>query len=255
MKHTGLVSVTFRKLKPAEIVMLVKEAGLESIEWGGDIHVPHGALKQAGEVYNMTMDAGLHIASYGSYYKAGSPDENQVDIESILETALALHAPNVRIWAGNCGSGGAGGEIWHRVVEDSIRAAGLAKKAGVTLSFEYHGGTLTDTPESTLKLMHLVGHPNLFTYWQPNYALPLDKRIESLRMILPWLSNIHMFYWKDGNRLPLIEGESELKSCLELIPDSQKKRYIMLEFVRDDDPGQFIQDAAALKKMLELESN
>ena len=47
MIHTGLVSVTFRKLEPAEIVDLVKQAGLQGIEWGGDIHVPHGDIQRA----------------------------------------------------------------------------------------------------------------------------------------------------------------------------------------------------------------
>ena len=43
---TGLVSVTFRDKTPAEIVSEVKKAGLDAIEWGGDVHVPHGDVKR-----------------------------------------------------------------------------------------------------------------------------------------------------------------------------------------------------------------
>jgi 3-dehydroshikimate dehydratase len=46
----GLVSVTFRKLSPQEIIALTAEAQLQVIEWGGDIHVPHGDIQQAENV-------------------------------------------------------------------------------------------------------------------------------------------------------------------------------------------------------------
>ena len=35
MLHAGLCSVTFRALTPAQIVALVRQAGLETLEWGG----------------------------------------------------------------------------------------------------------------------------------------------------------------------------------------------------------------------------
>ena len=41
MIESGLVSITFRKLTVEKIIELVKEAGLQGIEWGGDVHVPH----------------------------------------------------------------------------------------------------------------------------------------------------------------------------------------------------------------------
>ena len=46
----GLVTVTFRKLDPYEIIDVCKKAGLEYTEWGGDIHVPSGDTARAAEV-------------------------------------------------------------------------------------------------------------------------------------------------------------------------------------------------------------
>ena len=63
MISSGLVSVTFRKLSPAEIVDLVRQAGLNCIEWGGDIHVPHGDCVRAREVRQRTLAAGLTVAA------------------------------------------------------------------------------------------------------------------------------------------------------------------------------------------------
>jgi 3-dehydroshikimate dehydratase len=65
---TGLLSVTFRKLSPDHIIRLVSQAGLQVIEWGGDIHVPHGDIEIAEQVGRMTREAGIEVASYGSYY-------------------------------------------------------------------------------------------------------------------------------------------------------------------------------------------
>jgi hypothetical protein len=56
----GLVSITFRKLAPAEIITLVRQADLQAIEWGGDVHVPHGNVRQVREVPRLTEDAGPH---------------------------------------------------------------------------------------------------------------------------------------------------------------------------------------------------
>lgn len=66
---SGLVSVTFRNLAIKEIVKIVVEAGLDGIEWGGDIHVPHGDLQVAKQTMRMTEDAGLTVTAYGSYYR------------------------------------------------------------------------------------------------------------------------------------------------------------------------------------------
>ena len=36
----GLVSISFRKHTPEEIIQAVKAAGLSCIEWGSDVHAP-----------------------------------------------------------------------------------------------------------------------------------------------------------------------------------------------------------------------
>ena len=103
MTKTGLVSVTFRTLAVERVIELVSQAGLNSIEWGGDIHVPPTNPSWAKEVGKMTRESGLEVSSYGSYYRAGSLSDGQ-SFESILDAAVALGAPSIRVWAGNQGS-------------------------------------------------------------------------------------------------------------------------------------------------------
>lgn len=100
----GLVSVTFRKLDVASVVSLAAEAGLTSIEWGADVHVPVGDSGAAAVARKLCAEAGLEISSYGSYYRA---DTDVGEFESVVTTAVALGAPSIRVWAGRVGSDGA----------------------------------------------------------------------------------------------------------------------------------------------------
>jgi sugar phosphate isomerase/epimerase len=167
----GLVSVTFRQLSVNDIIELVTSTELSAIEWGGDVHVPHGDIQCAVETRQKTEDAGLSVASYGSYYRVGHNEP--VQYELILDTAVALNAPIVRVWAGKRNAEDADPDYWHQVVEDSQRIAQLTSKAGKKIAYEYHQNTLTNTLTSTLKLLKAVGHEAVTSYWQaPSTATP-----------------------------------------------------------------------------------
>ncbi|MBD2845996.1 sugar phosphate isomerase/epimerase [Paenibacillus sp. IB182496] len=248
MIQSGMLSVTFRKLTPEEIVDLAVQAKLEAIEWGGDIHVPHGNIAAAIEVHELTEQAGLVTASYGSYYRAGAADNPA--FEDVLETAVCLDAPAIRVWAGNRGSAEADDAWWSRVAEDTIRIAGLAEQAGIEIHYEYHRNTLTDTADATDKLLGLVNHPNVRSNWQPPTELDAAGRLDSLRRVLPQLANLHVFHWEPGVRLPLEAGEEQWDDYIRLARMSGAPRYAMLEFVKDDSPQQFLKDAAVLRRLL-----
>ena len=56
--------------------------------------------------------------------------EGVPDFRDVLETALELEAPLIRVWAGNIGSERADQRVWDRAVEDSIRIGDMAKRRG-----------------------------------------------------------------------------------------------------------------------------
>lgn len=250
MLHTGLVSVTFRQLKAQEIIQLVTKAGMEGIEWGGDIHVPHGNIKCASEVGKMTEEAGLCVAAYGSYYRAGCADQNSIEFDRVLETAVILKAPTIRIWAGDKGSGNSDEKWRHKVIEDSRRIAAMAESAGITISFEYHEDTLTDTPESAYNLYKEINHKNIRSYWQRHKKEDYNTRLSSLDMIAPWLSNVHVFSWINNERTELSEGLKEWQSYIDVIKKIQGDRFVMVEFVKNNHPECFLKDAAVLKSII-----
>jgi len=246
----GLVSVTFRQLKPEEIIKLVSKAGLEGIEWGGDIHVPHGDVKRAKEVGRMTCEEGLKVAAYGSYYRAGCENKDIGSFERVLETAVELNAPIIRVWAGNKGSAAADERMWDSVVEDSRKIGDLAKEAGIKIVFEYHGGTLTDTDKSARKLLGDVNSPNVRSYWQPAVDRTPEQRLADLKNIMPYLEGIHVFHWEGNNRLPFAEGKSDWLKYLKQASQKKEDFFALMEFVKDNSPEQFLEDAEVFKETL-----
>ncbi len=245
---TGLVSVTFRKKSPREIIELARKAGLDGIEWGGDVHAT--SPEAAKEIRRMMEE--LSVFSLGSYYNAGS---GKGDFESVFETACALQAPNIRVWAGPEDGRTAGPECWERVIADSRRIARIAAAEGKTISFEYHGGTLTSLQENALKLIRAIGEPNVRLYWQPLDCNPEEEKCAHVKELAAagCLLNLHVYQWNGGLRLPLAEGEERWQPWINAAAPAANAA--LLEFVRDDDPAQFLQDAAVLKRMVEAAGN
>lgn len=252
MIHSGLVSITFRKLSPAEIVALVRKAGLTGIEWGGDVHVPHGDIGRAREVRAMTQEAGLRVAAYGSYYRAGWSETNGLPFKQVLDSAVELGAPTIRVWPGTKGSADVDEAGRRAVVEDLRRIAEMAAQVGLTISTEFHGGTLTDTNESARRLLDEVGHRALFTCWQPHNGEGTAECVEGLRAVLPRVSNVHVFHWwpTAAERHPLADGVARWAEFWRELKSLSGERFAMLEFVQGDSGDAFLRDAATLRSWL-----
>lgn len=250
MFYTGMVSVTFRGFDIAGIVDAASRAGLDGIEWGGDVHVPHGNLDAARRAAALCADTGLRCFSYGSYYRAGK----NTDRTAVIETALALGAPNIRIWTGTRGSAETSTSEREAVISDIADFAAEAKKAGLTVSFEWHGGTLTDDPSSAMRLLDELGNPpNVFLYWQPNQFKSLDYNLDALRLASPSLLHVHVFNWEGSKKYPLRNDGGVWRQYLDVIRTSSapgSKHGLFLEFSPDDTLDAFLDDADYLKSLL-----
>jgi len=252
MIQPGLVSVTFRQLAPAKIIDLARDAGLAAIEWGGDIHVPHGDLKQAETVGRLTRRAGLAVASYGSYYHVLDSEQQGLTFDSVLRTAQALGAPMIRVWAGILPSAKADDAYRRSIVEETRRLAKLASAAGLVIAFEYHGNTLTDTRASAVELLNAIQHPAVHSYWQATIGMSGEDNLAGLSAILPWLANVHVAHYAltGATCLALKSGADGWRRYLDLVRTTGRKHYALLEFVRDDSPAAFREDARTLQEWL-----
>lgn len=245
----GLCSVSFRELSPEKIVDLCADSRLQSIEWGSDVHVPIGDLETANSVRELTLRAGLSVAGYGSYLSFG---HNEEPIRDAAETAAALGAPRIRVWAGKTPSADATAGDRREIARRIRVAAAAAAESGVELGLEFHGGTLTDDAGSTLDLLAEVDHPNLRTYWQPPQGMPTDESLESLKQVLHQASTVHVFsWWPTYQRHPLSERDDLWQRAMRILSRSDRVHNALIEFVPDDDPDLLPEEARTLRSYIE----
>lgn len=252
--NSGLVSVSFRQLSPRDIIAAARLAGLHAIEWGGDIHVPPGNLQIAEQVGDATREAGLDVACYGSYYRGPSSEADGLTFDRVLQTAVALDAPYIRIWAGTRGSAETSPEERKAVAAQIREITRQAQDAGRQVVLEYHGGTLTDTLESTLQLREEIAEEGIRTLWQPSVHLSTEQNLTALQTILPWLAYLHVFHWTIASdnqvcRHPLANGRESWALYLKEAKAVQAP-FALMEFFKDNSPEQMATDARTLQQWL-----
>lgn len=253
MLNSGLVSVSFRFLKPEEIIRLTVEAGLSGIEWGGDVHVPPEDLTNAKKIGELTRASGLAVSAYGSYYRLGQNGEMyQAEFKKVLSTAKALGAPVIRLWAGTGGSEKTDEFTRKALVKEARILARMAREQNILAAFECHPDTLTDCCASSLRLMREIDDEYMKMYWQPNQNLPFADNLHTLGSLLPYLVNIHVFHWpRPGVREPLVSGENEWRQYLSVVASLKEEHFCSLEFMPDDDPKSLKHEANTLNRWLQ----
>lgn len=244
---TSLTSVTFRKKSIEEIVDLVAQAGLDAIEWGGDVHVPPADPAAAEKALKLCQEKGIAISAYGSYYRC---DEGE-DFAPVLEAALGLKTNVIRVWAGRLGSAECPAEVRARINASLAKAVAMAREAGCIVATEYHPNTLTDDLDSTLKLLEEV--PGLYTYWQPATSIPREPGFDTyaLEKLGKRVVNVHVFHRNSQNqKVPLSDAFDKWAGHFRDLEKYCAAAYGAIEFVMDDTSEQFLEDAKTLKDIL-----
>lgn len=255
----ALTSVTLRSHSPEEVVSIMTELQIEAVEWAGDVHVPPGDLDKAASVRRLCNSAGITCTSYGSYYQCdiGGPGKGPFQHDHgagvALDTAKALGVTGIRVWAGRQGSASASSEYRAEVARCLAAFCDKAQALGISVHLEFHRNTLTDTAESTLALLTTVSKDNLYAYWQPRHGVDVVGNLKDIEVLSPYLSHVHVFHWllkDDGfavERRPLAEGKARWESYFAALKDLPGERYAMIEFVKDDELKQLIEDLEVLK--------
>ncbi|NRP72424.1 hypothetical protein ILFOPFJJ_03322 [Ensifer psoraleae] len=249
----ALCTVTFRKMPAERVLELAVQAGLAAIEWAGDAHVVPGDEPVARNLARLCESAGL-ATSYGSY--VAPPTDDLPVFRRALDSAIALGASNIRIWPGTRQRDSKDySEGERRTAAAAIRDMGAeAARHGVTVSLEYHPQSLTDESDSARRLIDAIAHDNVYLYWQPRPGLPLGEALAEVAQIGEHVSHVHVFAWDaDRNRFSLRSASDYWRTVLAEMPASRwtGRRFAMLEFVANDDPAAFLEDAATLRHILE----
>jgi len=244
--NLGITSVTFRDKNIDEIIDLVKQAGLNSIEWGSDVHVLAGDLEKAAEVKMKCDKAGLKISSYGSYYKGGPLEE----FTPLLESASALGVKVIRLWAGREAPETISDENFHILVDHLQKACDLAKD--MILALEYHRKSMTQSKEGSLRLLKAVKRDNLKLYWQPNPEISFSEHLLEIKTLAPFIITFHVFNWDTNNERFLLEENQGIDKWRAYTAQAHKFGAFpnaLIEFVKEDSVENFMKDALSLRKI------
>ena len=243
--NTSLASVSFRELSAEKVILVAQRAGLQVIEWGGDVHVPSGDLHQAEKVRLLCDDAGLTISAYGSYYAA---DEAE-NFSSVLETARVLGARIIRVWAGRRASAKCSPSERASLTQRLQCAAEMARNMDCIVATEYHANTLTDSRDSAALLLQQA--PELQTFWQPPVGVSVEENRKTISELHGRIENVHVYKRNSqGQRMALNDGIDEWREYFSLLDIDGKVRYATLEFVARDETEQLFRDAATLRTIL-----
>lgn len=253
MLYPGLVSITYRQLTPEQIIVLCRDNNLTAIEWGGDIHVPHGDLDTAAHVTEMTSAAGLSMPAYGTYYKAGSYGDNyRTEFDKILRTACVLGTPALRLWAGSKNSEDITADERSALIRELRDSADMAAEHGKIITFERHNGTLTNRAASALAMIEEIERENVRTHWQPSQFLTHEENCAGLSLLLPYIDCVHVFAWEGANsqRFTLAEHCGRWADYLSILKGAKQDVYLLMEFTPHNDPAELPTEAKTLLSWL-----
>lgn len=186
----GFTTTTFRNIRDIKkIVKIAVDAGVDCIEWGGDIHVKD--IETALHVKKLCDAAGIAISSYGSYYRIGS--KKTEEWKNICEIASAMRASSVRVWLGKTDSEKTDETTYKTIVEDAKNICNIASEYGLIVCPECHDYTYNNNTDAFLKIQKDVGRENFRTYFQSRYkkkAYDLDR----IERTLPFIESVHISY-------------------------------------------------------------
>lgn len=225
----GLVSVSFRKNPPEEILSAMKDASLSVIEWGSDIHAPSDDLARLNELCALQKQYGISCSSYGTYFRIGVSEKSE--IYAIIKAAEILGTDVIRLWTGNLPSADVTGELKEKLFLECKSLSEIAKDNGVKFCLECHNNTYTDNMDAAYELIRYVNSPNFKMYWQPNQFKTHEQNIACAKLLSPYTENIHVFNWEGKNKYPLIGAKDIWRDYLAQLG---KDKTLLLEFMPDN---------------------
>lgn len=245
----GLVSISFRKHTPEEILAAVKSAGLTCIEWGSDVHAPCKDTVRLQKIAALQKEYGITCSSYGTYFRLGvTPLE---ELSDYIAAAKILGTNILRLWGGTKKGADMTPEELDAFTDTCRRAAAMAEEAGVILCLECHMLSITETPDYGVSLMEAVDSPAFRLYWQPFQWLDTEGSLAVAKAYAPFAEHLHVFNWQPPRmaptKHPLAEAAEDWRRYLSVFTTP---RTLLLEFMPDDRLESLATEAESLRKII-----
>ena len=239
----GLCSVTFRKKSVEQVIEIAKKAGVDSIEWGADVHVK--TLEDARKAKFLCDEAGIEISSYGSYVNSAYFDESKW--EETCKIAKEMNASSVRIWLGRKNSEETSEQEYRLLLENTVRMCYIADGYGLFVCPECHDHTFNNNTDAFLKIRKDIDSDNFKTYFQSRY-FRMEYDLDRIDRTYPYIRYVHVSY-RDLKREQYFRKKNPdyLDILLKKFRNMNFGGTVMIEFVRYDSEKQLLSDAEKLR--------
>ncbi len=226
----GLCSVTFRKKSAEEVIEIAKNAGVDYIEWGGDIHVK--TVEDALRVKALCDNAGIKISSYGSYFNSADYSEEKWIL--VCEISKAMGASSVRIWLGKKDSEKTDSSEYLTLLENTKKMCDIAAGYGLVVCPECHDNTFNNNTDAFLRFMKELQKDNFKTYFQSRY-FRMEYDLDRINRTFDFTENVHISY-RDLKKEQLFRKKDRnyLDTLLKKLKSKSFDGVVMIEFVDFD---------------------
>jgi len=150
-----------------------------------------------------------------------------------IDYAAELDAPTIRLLSGNWIQGTPDLELAKRVVDGVDSLIPEAKKKGVTLALENHGGGVTTTAEELLKIVRAIKGPNVGVNLDSGNFHGPDPYLE-LAEVAPYAVNVQVK--TEVRRKGRSKEEADLEKVIRILRDAKYSGYVVLEYNAPEDP-------------------
>ncbi len=239
----GLCSVTFRKKTVQEIVDIAKKAGVEYIEWGGDIHIK--TLEDAKKAKALCKENNIKISSYGSYFNCAEYDESKWT--EICQITKEMRANSVRIWLGKKDSEKTSEQEYKTLLENTKKMCEIAEEYSLLVCPECHDNTFNNNTDAFLKIQRDINKGNFKTYFQSRY-FRMEYDLDRIDRTFDLIENVHISY-RDLVKEQLFRKKDKnyIDTLLKKLREKNFKGIVMVEFVINDSEKSFYADIEKLK--------
>lgn len=182
--------IQYPNIPTKDLLALAGEAGATGIEWDDVVHLHAGHTQEATGAYWDAVRANLTPASLLSHYALGSKRDIQELFMPVMDCAFALHAQSVRILPTPVPSAEGTYAIFNTSAQELRTICDMANIFDMEIQIICQPGTLTDTPESTRRLIKMANCRNCSCSWQPDPSISDQDNLKNLQSLKDYLGSV-----------------------------------------------------------------
>jgi sugar phosphate isomerase/epimerase len=168
-------------------------------------------------------------------------------VKDWVDRAAAMGAKTIRIFAGTLKKGDNAEKAIARAVAAIEECCEYAKKSGVYLALENHGG-ITATPEEMLKIVRAVKHPMFGVNVDTGNFHTADPYVD-LEKIIPYAVTVQVK--TEIQKAKQQKEEADLPKLIEMLRKAEYSGYVVLEYEAKESPKMAVpRYLATLRKLL-----